>query len=314
MTPYSFEVLDTGPLTLIQDQGRSGHQHLGITEGGVMDTLSARWANRLCGNAIDAAVLEITFGRLTIKANQPFSLSVTGAQAPLKINGVYRELWATHHAHPDDIIEIGQPIEGVRSYLAVSGGLLTETYLNSAATTTREQLGPNNGKAMTRGLQLCCDNRHTGRYRVPLRERPRLKTFQALQLVTGYQFQLLERQPYRTLVKSRYQLTPSCDRLGYRLKGPAVQFDLEQFYSEGICLGAVQITPEGQPIVMMSDHQTIGGYPKVGAITRQSLNQLSQMRPGETIQFLETSAEQALQERRKNEERVENVPLEPIEF
>lgn len=296
MTPTAgFEVLAPGPLTLLQDDGRFGYLHRGLTIGGPLDRLSFDWANRLCGNRAGTAALEITLGGLRLKALVPTRIALTGATAPVHINGRAADTWRSHNLAPGDRLEIGTATSGCRLYLAVAGGFQATGQFGSVAAVQRERLGGHSGggAALAAGDRLFCAPVEPDRcFAVPAELRPPCGGSAILHMIPCLDSRRLLRPLRRQLFAQEYRVSSACDRMGYRLEGMGCRLEGEALshstaalLSAGLVLGTVQLPPDGQPIVLMNDHQTIGGYPKAGVVASGDLRLLAQLRPGETVRF-----------------------------
>jgi len=289
-----FIVKQPGLLTLIQDRGRYGAHNLGLTNGGPLDPLAFDWANRLLGNKINDTCLEVSFGGLTLESQVDSCMAITGAEVACKVNGKLIEQWRSYHIKKNDLIEFGYTTAGVRAYLAVSGGFKIPPSFGSSATVVRENVGGLNGEKLQTGDELPCSPESFGTcLSVAEADRPQYGNQAILRVVLGYQ-----QQAFRTLQKlkffsSRYTVTDRSDRMGFRLKGETIHTDMVSMLSEGICHGAIQIPADGQPIVLMNDRQTIGGYPKIGSVIPIDTAKLAQLLPGSSITFEEISLEDA---------------------
>lgn len=284
---HVMHVLNPGILTLIQDAGRFGQHGIGLTTGGPMDPLAFKWANRLVGNDENTALLENTIGGLKLKSTCQTQIAVTGATVTIKVNGISQPQWQTININAHDEIELGYASEGCRIYLAVSGGFNINKQFNSVSTVVREGIGGLNGKGLqaTDKLHLVSDSRVTRCYVLPLSARPVYANKVTLRLIPGYQQAHFSRHQQRMFFYHEFTVSDLCDRMGYRLSGPKVTCDIEGILSEGICLGAVQIPKDGQPIVLMNDRQTIGGYPKIGSVLSLDLAKLAQLTAGGRVTF-----------------------------
>lgn len=284
----SFKVIDPGFMASIQDLGRLGYQHLGITTGGPLDEFSFTWANRLLGNSANCAALEVTFGGLRLEAQADTSIAITGADLGVTLNKRPLELWCTHAIREGDYLEFAQPISGLRAYLSVIGGFQTPLTLGSRSTVLREQLGGLDGKGakLSVGDQLPCIAT-TERFfrRTPDEDIPDYTADLELGLIPGYQYALFPHHQRRRFFSHTYQVSQNIDRMGYRLSGASIDSQQKGIISEGISLGAIQIPADGQPIVLMRDRQTIGGYPKMGNLSALDVGQLAQRGPGAAIRF-----------------------------
>ncbi|MDK9556985.1 biotin-dependent carboxyltransferase family protein [Marinobacter sp. M216] len=284
----SFEVLNPGMLTLIQDIGRLGYQHIGVTTGGPMDEHAFLWANRLLNNPLSAAQLEITFGRLSLLAHSDTSIAITGADLGARINNQGVQPWQTYEIKQGDRIDFSMPVSGLRAYLAVSGGLRPPLKLGSCATVSREKLGglDGQGSKLQTGDRIPLGTpRKTPRASVPYSEIPDYRKPLRLGVIPGYQYPHFPRSERTRFFSREYEVSQNIDRMGYRLAGAAIQCDLDGIISEGIAYGAIQIPADGQPIVLMKDRQTIGGYPKIGSLSALGAGQLAQRGPGASVSF-----------------------------
>ena len=290
----SFTVITPGVLSLLQDSGRFGQSALGLTTGGPMDAPSAAWANRLLGNSSNATLIECSVGGLQLRAETHSFIAVTGAILPVSINGKAVEQWTVHKVQAGDVIELGMVTKGLRAYIAVAGGFNVAPQFSSTATVLREGIGGLNGNKLQAGDKLAAQTVNTlQRQRLPARYRPQFNQTLTLRLIEGYQassFSATERQRFYL---NSYKVTPQADRMGYKLSGAAIKCQQTQLLSEGICYGAVQIPPDGQPIVLLNDRQTLGGYPKIGSVLSLDCALLAQAGAGTEVYFTPISPQQA---------------------
>ena len=291
----AFTILHPGMLTTVQDLGRYGQSHLGLTTGGPSDKTAFSWANRLLNNDANDAMLEVTFGGLKLKSQVNTLVCITGAKTDVKIAGRAVELWTTHQVKIGDIIEFGFSEQGVKSYFAVKGGLKLKPQFGSVATVTREGIGGIQGKGLEANNYLAAESDHESTHQMHLLEQdaPYYSTELRLRVIPGYQQALFSRMQQRRFFSGHYKVSKQWDRMGYRLEGPAINCEQRSLLSEGIALGAVQIPPDGQPIVLMQDRQTIGGYPKIGSVLSLDLTNLSQCTQGAHVYFEPISMEKA---------------------
>ncbi|BBB28267.1 biotin-dependent carboxyltransferase family protein [Neptunomonas japonica] len=289
-----FLVKQPGLLTLIQDAGRYGQHRIGLTTGGPLDGEAFNWANRLCGNELDASGLEVSIGGLVLEAQVDTALAVTGADMPFKINGQDVARWCTHKVKAGDKIELGFATSGSRAYLTVAGGFNVDQSFSSTATVTREAVGGLSGDKLKQGDLLPCQaHSPTELWALPESEQPDYNADVTLRVILGYQHQTFDSVQQRLFFSSEYALSSRADRMGFRLEGQPVKSQLNGILSEGICHGAIQIPADGQPIVLLNDRQTIGGYPKIGSVISRDTAHLSQRMPGAKIRFEEISLEKA---------------------
>ena len=307
-----FVVNQPGLLSLLHDRGRYGAHNLGLTTGGPLDSLAFDWANRLLGNDINATCLEISFGGLSLEAETGTSFVITGAQAPCKLNGESIPLWQTRDIQPGDKLEIGFTSAGTRCYLAVCGGFEITPSFGSSSTVLREKIGGINGDKLQAGDHLpCSGDKLTAHCRLAEQEQPAYGDSARLRVVLGYQQAAFGPLQQWRFFSSEYRLSERCDRMGFRLEGEAVHSDMVSMLSEGICHGAIQIPADGQPIVLMNDRQTIGGYPKIGAVIPIDTAVLAQLSPGAQVRFEEISIEQAHNIHCLEQARFRRTPVQP---
>jgi biotin-dependent carboxylase-like uncharacterized protein len=282
----SMTVLQPGILSLLQDNGRYGYHRLGLTNGGPLDREAYHYCNRLLQNPAGATVIEISAGGLQLTTQVDTFISLTGAAMPLRVNEEEKDLWAVHAVAVGDIIRIGFTQSGCRAYLGVAGGFVIEPSFGSTATVAREHIGGLCGEPLRRGDQLPCAAA-SGRKRLylPKKDQPRYQNTLTVRVIPGYQQRHFKRAEQRHFYGSTYRVSERCDRMGYRLEGAPIDCDLDGILSEGICFGAIQIPPDGQPIVLLNDRQTIGGYPKIGAALSLDASRLSQLVPGCSVHF-----------------------------
>ena len=278
----------------LQDAGRFGVAGAGLTQGGAIDLTAARLANALVGNhnSVDSscpAVLEITLGGAAFRAEQPLLLAVTGAAMPVSVNSQPVARYRTLLLQPGDLLEIGYSRAGARAYLAVAGGFAAPAICGSVATVLREHVGgpDGEGKALSAGSLLVCAAWQSADPQISLSYNLHYhhQTIRALPLIAGAQIDSLDATLQQLLPQRLFRITARSDRMGMQLGGEPLPVRPQQLYSEGICLGAMQLPPNGLPIIMLNDHQTIGGYPKTGALTRGGCELLGQMMTGNFVRF-----------------------------
>jgi len=291
------KVIQPGILSLIQDAGRYGFHNIGITTGGALDSHSFQWANQLCGNSDSATCIEILVGGLVLEAQISTQIAITGAEVAVTINGQPADTWCNHRVQAGDRIAIGYASAGCRAYLAVAGGIEAPLVFGSASTVVRESLGglSGDGKPLQQGDTLPCQaNSGTVQQLAPQQQRPVFTDgVTEVRMVLGYQHHQFSASQLDLFFDSIYTISQNSNRMGYRLEGPAIVPPQTAMLSEGICLGAVQLPADGQPIILLNDHQTIGGYPKLGSVLSVDINKLAQLMPGRTLRFQPIAIEQA---------------------
>jgi biotin-dependent carboxylase-like uncharacterized protein len=275
------------PLCLLQDAGRFGVRHMGVTQGGAADWCSMAWANWLLGNGLDVPVIEVTLGGFSVIAEGDCLLALAGADLGAQIDGQALAPWRSFKLHKGQTLKFTQPLLGARAYLAAPGGFAAPKVLGSSATVVREELGGLDGQGLplAKGELLSYLGESLLVREVPLEQRPDLRLNTPLDLVLGAQIGQFGGQSLFDVFNSAWTLDSRADRMGIRLLGKALQYQGQPMISEGIPLGAVQVPPDGQPIVLLNDRQTIGGYPRLGALTPLALARLAQCLPGAQVRL-----------------------------
>lgn len=272
-------VLDAGPLTTVQDAGRRGYAHLGVPRSGWLDGPAARLANRLVGNDPGAALAETTVGGVTLRAEAALTVAVTGALAEVLVDGHAAAWGEPLSLAGGSVLRVGSARRGVRSYVAVAGGLEVPAVLGSRSTDRLSGLGPPtlaDGQVVPVG---------PGRAPRPL-DVPRVAPGDGVLRVTAGPREDWVSGGVRRLVAATWTVAPDSDRVALRLSGePLERARPGELPSEGLVLGAVQVPPDGQPLVFLADHPTTGGYPVVGVVALDDLWQCAQLRPGEAVSF-----------------------------
>lgn len=275
------EVRRAGPLTTVQDLGRPGYAHLGVPRSGALDPAALALANRLVGNPASAAGLEITLTGCELRPTRAVTVAVTGAEADVRVGPRPGDVGRPLAVPAGAVLRIGPPRDGLRNWLAVSGGITVEPVLGSRATDTLSGLGPppvRDGDRLPIGpwpgppapVDLTVPRPPAGELRLTLGAGPRADWFTP---------DALDR-----LLHTPYTVSPVGDRVGARLAGaPLPRAVAGELPSEGVVLGAVQVPADGQPLVFLADHPTTGGYPVIGVV--DDVTALAQARPGTTVRF-----------------------------
>lgn len=299
-------VTRAGPLALLQDAGRCGVRQLGVTQGGPADLHGWAWANRLVGNAWGTPALEVTFGGLELVAEYDLTVAVAGADLGATLDGESLAGWRALAIKAGQRLAFATPINGLRSYLAVAGGFAATPVLGSVACVVREGLGGHDGQGhrLAEGDRLRVAPRRAGSGRETAREAPpeaRIDYRQPaeLSLLPGAQVGEFSGESLYRAFNAPWRVDDRADRMGVRLAGPPLHCRVTSMISEGIGLGAVQVPPDGQPIALLNDRQTIGGYPRLGALSPLACSRLAQCLPGQEVRLKAVATERALEEYRR---------------
>ena len=276
-------VLASGPLTTVQDRGRPGWASIGVTRSGAADRQAAALANRLVGNDAAAAVLEVTVGGLQVRAGRTLLVAVSGAPAPVTVDGRAAPFDAPLTLRPGQVLGLGNPTVGLRSYLAVRGGIGVPPVLGSRSTDTLSGLGPaplRPGDVLPVGA-LAADEPvvDVAPVRAPS-SRP------VLRVLPGPRRDWLAPAAWTALTAEDWTVSPDSDRVGLRLAGPRLdRARTDELPSEGLVPGAVQVPPDGAPVLFLVDHPVTGGYPVLAVVTTDDLPAAAQLRPGDRVRF-----------------------------
>jgi len=327
----SIEVISPGLSTTVQDLGRYGYQQYGVSVGGAMDEWALQMANLLVGNSYEEAVLEVTLVGPTLLFHSDMLIAVCGGDFSPTINQnpvlSNRPVWVKSGS----VLQFGHARKGCRAYLAVAGGWDVPVVMGSRSTNVRGGFGGFAGRMLKAGDQLShYPGRPFGRFlaqqlgkkagTAPFaaakwfisaeRFRVDSKAEAVVRVIRGEQFDDFSAASQQSFFEQSFRVSPQSDRMGYRLTGPMLTLaSPRELISAAVTAGTIQVPPNGQPIILMADRQTIGGYPKIGYVARVDVGLVAQLRPGEAIRFVEISlrdAQLALSERDK---RVKDIKL-----
>jgi antagonist of KipI len=290
-------VEDPGPFTLVQDLGRPGRRAAGVTPSGAMDRFALSAANLLVGNPEGAAALESALAGPTLVALSACVVAVTGADFQPTLNGQPVPGWTSLFLAEGDRLGFAGRRGGARVYVAVAGGIAAERWLGSVATYLLVGRGGMHGRALKAGDELFAAGPVprplvTGQT-LPEPARPAYAAEPVLSAIAGPHARRLAAPSRRAFYREEWAVSRDADRMGYRLDGPELQISGPDLVSFGLAAGCVQVPPAGQPIVLMADHQTAGGYPVVAGVARADLPLLAQLLPGDHLRFREVTVEAA---------------------
>ncbi len=299
----SLELINNPFFVTIQDRGRFSYSHIGVTNSGVMDEYAYFIANKLLKNSSDTNILEIGCSNVIFKVNQKTIIAITGADCEFFINDKKMQLWQSYEVKKNDILKIGKIINGNWIYLSVFGGFDIKKELGSFSTTIKENIGGLNGNRLKKGDILAFKSNHKkkGIYKTFLKKEfiPKYKKELILRVLLSYQYENFSENEISKFFSSEFFVTKDFNRMGVKLKGNPINCRLDGIISEAIAFGSIQIPKDGQPIVLLKERQTIGGYPKIGTILNIDCFKLAQAKEGTKIRFKQISYENALLKTRK---------------
>ena len=280
-------VLRPGLFTTIQDAGRWGYQHLGVPVSGPMDPASHRLANALLGNLPDAATLEATIIGPELRFEQDATIAITGADLQPMLEGTPLLMGSVVRCAPGSVLRFGNRRAGARAYVAVDGGIGVSPVLGSRATHVMSGLGGVAGRALRAGDHVPLRDRQVSAGGTARDRRIHEGGSVQLRVMAGPQSEYADPSALQMLQETRFIVSPQSDRMGYRLTGSALptRKDSGEMISDATVVGAVQVPPSGQPILLMADRQTTGGYPQIAVVITADLPLAAQLVPGDSIQF-----------------------------
>lgn len=312
----SFKVVKPGLLTSLQDLGRFGFQKYGVIVSGAMDPVALRLANLLVGNDEGEAALELTLVGPSLLVEQDTLLAVTGGDMSPKLNGEPMPMWRPVYVKGGSELQFGACKVGCRSYLAVAGGYNVPEVMGSKSTYLRAAIGGYQGRALAKGDVLGFNPAsklsaeyvdqwaqkskpessafvstvwYTGRGFHPNEERDAV-----IRVTRGTQFEYFDSSSQRRFFEQAFQVATQSDRMGYRLSGPELSLaEPLEMISESVILGTVQVPPDGNPIILLADRQTAGGYPRIAQVAAVDIPAVAQVKPGKRIRFREISISDA---------------------
>lgn len=284
MTDRALSVVRAGALTTVQDRGRPGHAHLGVPRSGALDRPAADLVNRLTGNAPGAAVLETTLSGCALRPRSTVTMAVAGAPCRVTVDGRPVAWGAPVRVPAGALLDVGPAVAGVRAYVGVCGGIAVEPVLGSRSTDLLSGLGP---APLADGTVLPL-GRPTGSHaRVDVAPQPAPPDELVLRVTLGPRDDWFTREAVRTFAARAYRVSPASNRIGLRIEGPALERARPgELPSEGMVLGAVQVPPDGRPVVFLADHPTTGGYPVIAVVHADDLPAAAQAVPGTPVRFV----------------------------
>lgn len=290
----SLQITRAGWLDTVQDAGRYGLQHLGINPGGAMDRFAAALANALLGKNLQAPVIELHFPAAQIYFRQPAVICLTGANFSPCLNGANAPLNQPIAVAKDATLSFTRKVAGARCYLSVYNALQLTPWLNSYSTNLKAAAGGFAGRKLERGDEIFFDDLNLSVEKdfelLPWKYSAEQVHSNVVDVIAGPEWNWLTDENKTLFLKNSFRILPASDRMGYRLQGKGlVQAPNGQLLSSGVGFGTVQLLPGGQLVVLMADHQTTGGYPRIASVISAHLPRLAQKSAGEAIRFVLTS-------------------------
>jgi biotin-dependent carboxylase-like uncharacterized protein len=293
------EVQAPGLLTTVQDLGRERFGSMGVSASGAADTLALRIGNRLAGNAENAAGLEMTLIGATLTFPERAVVALTGSDFAATLDGKCVVMWSSTEVRAGQTLQIGPTRSGARCYLCVRGGIDVKLFLGSASTHLLSSLGGFEGRALRKGDVLKIGTaggafRTFRKMSVRTKALTQLAPRKNLRVTAGPQSDWFSAEEQDAFYKNMYRVTEESNRMGLRLEGAALASSSRgEMISEGVSLGAVQVTAGGLPIILFVEQQTTGGYPKIANVISADFGSLGQLKPRDEIRFERVEVETA---------------------
>jgi antagonist of KipI len=277
-----------GLFTTVQDLGREGFGPIGVSSSGAADAVSLRIGNRLAGNPEGSAALEMTLVGGAFTFERAAVIAVTGADFGPSLDGVALPTWASIEIPEGETVRFGASRSGARAYLCIHGGIALEPFLGSASTHALSGLGGFEGRALRKGdrVELGAANSLYRKSVLSPKALEILRPRKVIRVTEGPQSDWFAESSWKTLCGNAFRVTEQSNRMGIRLEGPPISLDSSrEMITEGVSLGAIQVPPSGQPIILFVEQQTTGGYPKIANVISADLHSLGQLRPRDEIRF-----------------------------
>ncbi len=294
----TFEVVEGGFYTTVQDLGRYGFQRYGVPVSGAMDVYALRLANILLGNDEDCAALEMTLIGPKLEFLEDTTIAISGANLAPRLNGHPAPMWRAFRVRRGSLLTFDGPIVGKQTYLALPGGIDVPVQMGSHSTYVRAGLGGFEGRTLQTGDRVSAlrqdDNQQPNPATIPDELVPQRLDERPLRVVMGPQSDAFTPEGIAAFFSGTYTVSQQSDRVGHRMEGPPITHSRgADIVSDGIPFGAVQITGDGQPVILMADRGTTGGYTKIATVIAVDIPKLAQTLPGNTVTFHAVSVEEA---------------------
>ncbi|MCM3789156.1 biotin-dependent carboxyltransferase family protein [Domibacillus indicus] len=321
----SVQIIRPGLLATIQDLGRYGFQQYGVVVGGAMDSLSLRLANVLVGNEEGEAAIEVTMMGTSLQFNEDTLISITGGNLNPVIDGNPVPLWRPVFVQKNTVLSFTGCKVGCRAYVAAAGGFSIPNVMNSKSTYIRGEIGGFKGRALQEGdlIPLGEENSFSRKIKKVLQSKLKQRSFASVdwyvpferyvnksvvRVLKGTEFEKFSESSQKQFFEQEFQITPQSDRMGYRLSGASLGLKQPfELLSEAVANGTIQVPSDGNPIVLLADRQTTGGYPRIGQIAAADLPIIAQMKPGDRVRFQEISLYEAEQLYMEREQEIKQI-------
>ena len=309
----ALEILSAGPLTSVQDLGRSGYGRYGVAPSGALDPYALRIANLLVGNREYDAAIEVTLMGFTARVLTDLIVAVTGADLQLCLNRKPLKMWCSHALKKDDILSFRRPLSGCRAYLALGGKIHIPAVMGSKSTNLSAAFGGFKGRPFKEGdilpLEPSLPKRPEGESAIDPRQIPVYPRDWPLRALMGPQDDHFARTVLDTFLNSDFKVSPQSNRVGIRLEGPVIERKAgmkASIISEGVIAGTIQVPGDGQPIIILGETVT-GGYRKIATVITADLPLLGQVKPGNRITFQAVSMGNAYQALKDVEKKIQEI-------
>lgn len=314
------KIIKSGMLTTVQDLGRYGFQKYGVIASGAMDPFAHRIANLLVGNPENAATLEISLIGPSIEFQEDAHIAICGGNLSPKIDGKDCKMWRILAVPRGSTLSFGAPKKGCRAYLAIAGGISVLEVMRSKSTYLRAEIGGHQGRALKTGdkLQLgpVPPKRLAALHKAATAEidwqiqAPNYYHEPVVRMMRGRQFDLFDAGSKERIFTDPFTVSSHSDRMGYRLEGSPLALETPgELISEPVAFGSIQVPSDGNPIVLMADRQTTGGYPKIGQVASVDLPLIAQLNPGDRIRFKEISLQEAQKRLMDQEQHIRQLKI-----
>ncbi len=298
------KILSTNALASIQDSGRFGYRSMGVGRNGAMDSWALQAGNALMKNKLNEPAIEIAVGAMTIEFAQDVSFCLTGALYEAYLDDKRVASYWRINAKAGQTLKLLRPLQGMYSYLCVHGGFDIEPVLQSTSTNLKAAFGGYKG----RNLQADDILKVRSITSLPVIGVARLTPTEHIRVIKSSEYAYFNEEAKAAFTSQQWQLQSSSNRMGYRLKGQALELiEPLQMSSHGVDIGMIQVPPQGQPIVLMADAQTTGGYPKIATVIEADIGLMAQIRFGKACQFVLIDMEQAIHEKQKRQRYIEQI-------